>query len=128
MKKLLIITFVFIINESYSQPIFDKWTAIQEFHEVLSQTFHPAEEGNLEPIKARSEELMNKASDLLKLDIPEEYRTNSILSLAEKLQIKSKLLHQLVLSKASDEEITKSITNVHALFHEIVGLCNEEKK
>jgi len=128
MKKLLLIAFVFIINESYSQPIFDKWTAIKEFHEVLSQTFHPAESGNLEPIKTRSEELMNKASNLLKLDIPEDYRTNSILSLIEKLQTKSKLLHQLVLSKGNDDEITKSITEVHMLFHEIVGLCNEEEK
>jgi len=40
----------------------DQWPALKTFHEVLSQTFHPSEEGNLEPIKSRSEELMNKAA------------------------------------------------------------------
>jgi hypothetical protein len=37
-----------------AQSTFDKWPAIKEFHDVMSETFHPAEEGNLAPIKLRS--------------------------------------------------------------------------
>ena len=127
-KAFLIIAFIFAVNTMSAQSVTEKWPAIEAFHEVLSQTFHPAEKGNLAPIKARSEEMMLKAAALLKSDIPEEFRTNQILASAEKLQLKSKKLHQLVTSKASDDDIVKSLTNIHDTYHEIVGLCTAEKK
>jgi 3-methyladenine DNA glycosylase/8-oxoguanine DNA glycosylase len=127
-KSFAIITFLFIANTAFSQSIFEKWPSMKTFHEVMSQTFHPVEEGDFEPLKTRSEELYQKAEALLKNDIPEEFRTNAILSAAERLQLKSKSLHKLVLAKASDEELVKSLTELHNIFHEIVGLCSEEKK
>ena len=128
LKLSAIALFLFIANSISAQTTFDKWPAIKEFHEVMSQTFHPAEEGNFEPIKTRSEEMVVKAEALLKTDIPQEFRTNSILASAEKLQLKSKMLNKLVLSKASNEEIMKSLTELHSIFHEIIGLCSDEKK
>jgi hypothetical protein len=127
-KAFLIIAFIFVANTISAQSVTEKWPVIKEFHGVMSQTFHPAEEGNLAPIKARSEEMMLKAAAILKSDIPEEFNTDAILASAEKLQIKSKRLHKLVTSQASDEEILKSITDLHDTFHEIVGLCSAEKK
>ena len=126
-KFLAIVVFFFVANTSMAQSTFDKWPAIKEFHQVMSQTFHPAEEGNLEPIKTRSEELMNKAANVLKSNIPTEFATASILASAEKLQLKSKALHKMVQAKGSDTEITKSLTELHDVFHEIVGLCSEKK-
>lgn len=127
-KILAIIAFVFVANAVQAQTAADKWPALKELHGVVSQTFHPAEEGNLQPIKARSEELYNKAAALLKSDIPADYRTNAILASAEKLQIKSKALHKLVVAKAADADITKSLKEVHDVYHDIAGLCSEEKK
>ena len=106
----------------------DKWTAMNDLQVVVTQTFHPAEEGNLEPLKSRSEELMNKANDLLQLDIPEEHRTKEILTQSENLLAKSKTLHTLVVSAAFDEELLKAITEVHTVLHQIIGLCSEVKK
>ena len=126
-KFLAIVVFFFVANTSMAQSTFDKWPSIKEFHQVMSQTFHPAEEGNLEPIKTRSEELMNKAANVLKSNIPTEFATASILASAEKLQLKSKALHKMVQAKGSDTEITKSLTELHDVFHEIVGLCSEKK-
>ena len=126
-KFLAIVVFFFVANTSMAQSTFDKWPAIKEFHQVMSQTFHPAEEGNLEPIKTRSEELMNKAANVLKSNIPTEFATASILASAEKLQLKSKALHKMVQAKGSDTEITKSLTELHDVFHEIVGLCSDKK-
>ena len=126
-KFLAIVVFFFVANTSMAQSTFDKWPSIKEFHQVMSQTFHPAEEGNLEPIKTRSEELMNKAANVLKSNIPTEFATASILASAEKLQLKSKALHKMVQAKVSDAEITKSLTELHDVFHEIVGLCSEKK-
>lgn len=128
LKTILVLALIFVANSVSAQSTFDKWPAIKEFHEVMSQTFHPAEEGNLAPIKARSEEMMNKAAMLLKSDIPTEFRTDAILASAERLQLKSKSLHKLVTSNGADAAILKSITDLHDTFHEIVGLCSDAKK
>ena len=128
LKTFLVLALMVVANSVSAQSTFDKWPAIKEFHEVMSQTFHPAEEGNLAPIKARSEEMMNKAAMLLKSDIPTEFRTDAILASAERLQLKSKALHKLVKSNGSDAAIVKSITDLHDTFHEIVGLCSDAKK
>jgi len=128
LKAFLVLALIIVANSVSAQSTFDKWPAIKEFHEVMSQTFHPAEEGNLAPIKARSEEMMNKAAMLLKSDIPTEFRTDAILASAERLQLKSKALHKLVKSNGTDAAIVKSITDLHDTFHEIVGLCSDAKK
>ncbi|MGO4905204.1 hypothetical protein [Flavobacterium sp. W20_MBD1_R3] len=128
LKTFLVLALFVVSNSVSAQSTFDKWPAIKELHEVMSQTFHPAEEGNLAPIKARSEEMMNKAAMLLKSDIPTEFRTDAILASAERLQLKSKALHKLVLSNGADAAIVKSITDLHDTFHEIVGLCSDIKK
>ena len=128
LKTFAIFALLFVANTITAQSTFDKWPALKEFHEVMSQTFHPAEEGNFAPIKTRSEEMMSKVAMLLKSDIPEEFRTNSILASSERLQLKSKALHKLVISNGSDAAILKSITDLHDTFHEIVGLCSEPKK
>lgn len=126
-KSFAIVVFLLIVNTVSAQTTFEKWPTLKTFHEVMSQTFHPAEEGDFDPLKTRSLELYHKAEALLKNDIPEEFRTNTILSASERLQLKSKALHKLVLSKASDEELVKSLTELHNIFHEIVGLCSDEK-
>jgi hypothetical protein len=128
LKTFLVLALIVVANSVSAQSTFEKWPAIKEFHEVMSQTFHPAEEGNMAPIKARSEEMMNKAAMLLKSDIPTEFRTNAILASAERLQLKSKALHKLVKSNGTDAAIVKSITDLHDTFHEIVGLCSDAKK
>ncbi|WP_298221793.1 hypothetical protein [Flavobacterium sp.] len=126
-KSLAIVLFVLAINSVSAQSTMDKWPAIKTFHEVMSQTFHPSEEGNLQPIKTRSEELMNKAVDVLKSDIPADYKTPAILASAEKLQLKAKALHKMVVAKASDADIKKALSDLHDVFHDIVGLCSEKK-
>lgn len=128
LKTFLVLALIVVANSVSAQSTFDKWPAIKEFHEVMSQTFHPAEEGNLAPIKARSEEMMVKAAMLLKSDIPTEFRTDAILTSAERLQLKSKALHRIVSSNGADVAIVKSITDLHDTFHEIVGLCSDSKK
>lgn len=130
MKKIKLIAFfafIFITNNLSAQSTFEKWPAIKTFHGVMSQTFHPAEEGNLEPIKTRSEEMVQKANALSTSEIPAEFKTTAILASIESIQQKSKVLHQMVLDKATDVEITKSLSELHDVFHEIVGLCSAEK-
>lgn len=126
-KFLAIAAVLFFANAINAQSVSDKWPAIKTFHGVMSETFHPAEEGNLVPIKARSQEMVEKAEALLKSDIPAEFKTPTIMASAERIQIKSKALHKMILSGASDVDITKKLTELHDTFHEIVGLCGSEK-
>lgn len=127
LKTFLVLALIVVANSVSAQSTFKKWPAIKEFHEVMSQTFHPAEEGNLVPIKARSEEMMNKAIVVVQSDIPAEFKTDAIIASAARLQLKSTALHKLVVANESDAAILKSITDLHDTFHEIVGLCSDTK-
>ena len=40
----------------------DAWPEMKAFHEIMAKTFHPAEKGDLAPIKKMSSELAKKAS------------------------------------------------------------------
>ena len=126
-KSLAFAAVLFFANFVNAQSVSDTWPAIKTFHGVMSQTFHPSEEGNLAPIKARSGEMVEKTETLLKSDIPVEFRTASILGSAERIQIQSKALHKMVLSSSSDADITAKLIELHDTFHEIVGLCKNEK-
>lgn len=128
MKKISIL--VFLMSFAYflqAQSIWDKWKELKEFHVVISQTFHPSEEGNLEPIKKRSGEMAEKANFLAKSTIPKEYNTPQIKGAVKKLQKRSKELDAFIKSsKATDEGIKQKLAALHDVFHEIVGLCKNE--
>ena len=130
MKLLKSLVFLFVLlaaGNVQSQAVFDKWPSVRAFHDVLSATFHSAEKGNFNPIKARYEELALKAENVLKLEIPLEYQTKEILASAERLQIKTKALQKKIVTKADDAAIMKQLNDIHDTFHEIVGLCSVEK-
>lgn len=104
--------------------MFDDWQEIKDFHGVMSQTFHPSEEGNLEPIKARSGEMVAKAEALANGKIPPAFDTPRVNEAVEKLVADSKKLDKLVQKKAKDEEITKALSDLHDTFHTIVESCS----
>lgn len=105
---------------------FDDWPALKDFHKVMSQTFHPSEEGNLDPIKKRSGEMVEKAALLAKSTVPAEFNKKEMLVAVQKLATDSKKLDKLVKNKKSDKEITDALTRLHDVFHEIIGLCTTE--
>jgi superoxide dismutase len=105
---------------------FDDWQALKDFHQVMSQTFHPSEEGNLQPIKERSGEMVQKAELLAKSIIPAEFNSKEVVAAVKKLEIDSKKLDKLVKNKKSDKEITEALSKLHDVFHEIIGLCSNE--
>jgi hypothetical protein len=128
-KKLLLISLgiiLFSLNLK-AQESFDKWPALQNFHAVISQTFHPAEEGNLSPVKKRSGELLKKAVLLHKSEIPVEFSRPGIIPAVHKLYLKSLALDKLIKGKTEDKLILARLKQVHDCFHIIVGICSEKK-
>jgi hypothetical protein len=113
----LFTTFAFAQNKA-------EWKELKDFHTVMSQTFHPAEEGNFKPLRERSEEMIKAAEAWKKSTIPADYKdTKSIQETLAKLVDGSKGIDKQVKAKASDDELKKSITALHDVFHTIVGLC-----
>ncbi len=105
---------------------FDDWSELKEFHKVMSQTFHPSEEGNLTPIKTRSAELMEKAEVLKNSTIPAEFDNKKVKAALKKLAADSEKLHKRIQKNAKDEDVKKGMSDLHDVFHEIIGLCSNE--
>lgn len=125
---LLLIVSAICFNTAYAQSIMAKWPELKAFHEVMSNTFHASETGNLAPIKKRSEEMANKADSLLISQVPKEYDTPEIKKSLLKLKDGSNKLNLMIKqNKSTDAEIIKALSDLHDVFHEIVGLCGKEE-
>lgn len=102
-----------------------EWPALKAFHGVMSQTFHPSEEGNLQPIRTRAGELVQKAAALSQGTIPAQYNTPQMQDAIKRLQAGTKDVQALVARKAPDDELKTRLSALHDTFHEIVGLCRK---
>jgi hypothetical protein len=101
------------------------WPELKAFHAVMAQTFHPSEEGNLNPIRERSGELNEKAVALEKSKIPADFNSPEIITATKELSAKTKALDDLIKAKGTDEKVTALLAETHESFHKIVGLCNK---
>lgn len=106
----------------------DQWAELDSYHEIMSQTFHPAEEGKLEPIRKLAGELAARSQKWLASTPPKIYDTPNIKAILVKLNAESKALADSIAKGAKDEQIKTDLTALHDRFHEIMGACREEKK
>lgn len=127
MKKLLVmLTMAMVSAIAFAQSKPSDWAELKAFHGVMSQTFHPAEEGKLEPVKNRSGEMVEKAVAWQKSTPPAEFNKPEIKKELKNLVKGSKELDKMVKKNAADADLTKKITDLHDVFHNIVGLCKDE--
>ena len=105
---------------------FDDWQALTDFHQVMSQTFHPSETGNLQPIKERSAEMVQKANVLANSTIPPAFKRKEVVAAVQQLAKDSKQLDELVQGEKSDKAIAEALSQLHDVFHKIIGLCSGE--
>lgn len=125
-KIVLVLIVILIISAFFYFQNKVEWKQKDEFHAVMSQTFHPAEEGNLEPIKKRSSELVEKAIKWQYSDIPAEFKdTKDIKENLKKLVDGSLVLDAKIKGNAPDSTINADLAELHEVFHDIVGLCKK---
>ena len=105
-----------------------RWNELAAFHEVMSATFHPMEEGDFKPIRGRAAEMAVKAKQWSDSAPPQIYNSQEIKTSLAKLSQESKALATLVAKQASDTQIKESLSALHDRFHEIAGLCNDARK
>ena len=103
-----------------------EWKEMEAFHQVMSQTWHPIEEGNYAPIRERSAEMMAAAEAWKKSEIPAQFKAvKDIKKKLKELATETKELNKEIAKGITDEELKEEMAEMHDLFHDIVGLCKE---
>ena len=129
MKKIVSITF---LVTALTMSVFAqaqakaKWKEMDDFHTVMAGTFHPAEEGNLQPIRTRSQEMVDKAVAWKSSDAPEGYNKKAVNVTLENLVKGAKEIDKMVKANATDKELVSKLTGLHGVFHEIMEKCQKE--
>ncbi len=99
------------------------WKQMEDFHSVMSKTFHPAEEGNLKPTKDNAVTLTAKAKIWESAPVPKGYDAAIAKPILKKLVASCEAIEAGVKAKKSDKELTALITKAHDDFHEIKEKC-----
>lgn len=121
MKNFLIVLFLlFVAQISFAQQ---DWAELDAFHKVMSQTFHPAEDGNMQPIMTRSAELAMSAKTLMKSKVPADLQSKGLKTSMKNLVKQTANLNKMVKKGKPEAEIKTSLFAVHETFHEIMGQC-----
>ena len=128
MKQILSIAFLIsaFSFSALSQTTKAKWTEMDDFHTIMAATFHPAEKGQLLPIKTNSDELAKKAVAWKNSTAPAGYDKTVIATKLQKLVKGAKELDKMVKSNATDAQLTVKLSNLHDVFHEIMEKCGAE--
>jgi hypothetical protein len=99
------------------------WKEMHDFHVIMAKTFHPAEEGNLQPVRDNAATLAASAKTWQKSTPPDGFKKEESKEILARLVAKCDELAAAVKAKASDEELTTLITEAHDIFHEVAEKC-----
>lgn len=125
LTALFALALLILLSTAASSQTKVEWKEKDAFHTVMSQTFHPAEEGNFAPIRERIGEMVQKAIDWQKSEIPADFKNvQDIKENLNKLVAGSESLNNKIKANCTDSEILSDLSVLHDVFHSIVGLCN----
>jgi len=99
------------------------WPEAQAFHQFMADTWHPADEGDFEPIMAKARDMANAAAAWAASDIPEAYQKANVAEIIDQLSTESDALATMVEEGKSEEEILPALSALHDLFHEVIEKC-----
>lgn len=126
MKRILFII-ALLASTSLVNAQTTEWPALKTFHGVISQTYHPSEEGNLAPAKQRAKEIYDDAKQLASSTVPAAYQSPKLKEALANLEKEAAKFNDMVTKMRPDPEIKKQLSVVHDAFHEVTGLCTEQK-
>lgn len=132
MKKLFTffaaIAFSFVSMVAVAQAKAPVWEPLKNFHGIMAATFHPAEEGDLAPLKKMSGDLLASAETWQKAPIPMNFKEKETRAALKDLVAQTKKIKKAVAKNASDKDLTVMITDAHEIFHKIVGECKKSEE
>lgn len=125
MKKiaLILIAMVALSQGAFAQG----WKELSDFHHFMSNTFHPAENGDYKPLREKADSLYMAAVTLQKSAIPAEYKEKETKETLDKLVVDTKaIVDALKRATTSETTLFSLINTAHDTFHKIVGECKKD--
>ncbi|MBC7534890.1 MAG: hypothetical protein H7258_04270 [Ferruginibacter sp.] len=123
--KLALLALVLIAGTAYGQSKAAPWPEMKAFHSIMAGTFHPAEGGDLKPLRAKADSLFLAAKTWQSSKIPADFKPKETTETLEKLVKQTSVISDKVKGNADDKELTKLISDAHDTFHKIVGECKK---
>ena len=125
MKYLFISVFCLLLSPTAFGQNKPAWKQMEAFHQVMAQTFHPAEEGNMDPVKTRIDELVKAAVTWQRSPLPKGYSKVAVSESLDQLVATAKKLRKTIRTEAADEEIFAQLNDLHDRFHEVQEKCRD---
>lgn len=127
MKKApLLIICLLLMTGAFAQKVKTAWPQMEKFHSLMSATFHPAEEGNLVPLKQKADSLYAAAKAWQSSAVPEDFKAAKTKAALKELVMQCQHISMAVKQKMADDHLKKIITSAHDTFHKISGECRKE--
>jgi hypothetical protein len=124
-KVLLAAAILLIVSVGFAGA--DGWKELEAFHTVMAGTFHPAEDGNLQPVRDKASDLLARAKTWQGSTVPPDCDQEKTAKALETLVDECEQVDSGVNAKKSDAELTKLITAAHDAFHAIVEKCRPKE-
>ncbi len=121
--RLVVIMLVMLPAISFAQNSKAEWAEMKAFHSLMSRTFHPSEEGNYAPLKAKADSLLIAAKLWQASKIPAGYKPVETKETLAKLVLLCQNLAGGVKADAAEVKLKVMITDAHEAFHQIVEKC-----
>lgn len=111
-------------------PKLEEWAEMETFHNVMAETFHPMEDGDMKPILSRAQEMADKAKAWQNSAPPARYAPvkDSVAFYLAKLLAESQALADMVAKKAKEDDIKKALTALHDRYHQVSEFCYDIDK
>ena len=122
MKKILLYLVMAVPFVVTAQEKSD-WKEMSNFHTLMSTSFHPSEEGNLKPVKAKSDSLLMAAKLWKASNVPAGYKPKETSETLVKLVKQLSELNTAVKAGKNDAALKGMIKEAHEIFHDIVEKC-----
>ncbi len=107
-----------------SKDVFTAWKELDDFHTVMDGTFHPAEDGNFDPIKKEIKNMVKVAKKLKKNAIPTLFDSEMTKIAVADLEKGTLAFQKSVKNKKmSKEDLMKEFEELHHKFHKVLDLA-----
>jgi hypothetical protein len=123
--KLVVILIALLPSLSFAQTQNAVWAEMKAFHNYMSSSFHPAEEGNFAPLRTNADNMFLAAKAWKESTIPETFKPEETKAALRKLVSKCAEVKKAVEAKLPDAKLLTLISEAHDVFHTIVGECKK---
>ncbi|MBL0055655.1 MAG: hypothetical protein IPP31_05560 [Chitinophagaceae bacterium] len=129
-KKIIVLLFTVLamITITIAQTTKKTWPEMKTFHSFMSSTFHPSEDGDLVPLKAKADSLLIAAQSWKASAIPSDFKPEETRAALDKLVKQCQAIRNAVSQKSPDDKLKKMIKEAHDTFHTIVGECRKAEE